>query len=249
MRMVNGKPFNEVMIALREKKAPTETLPTGKKYFKSSDFFSTFDDIVGPCNYEIEYSDYTYTRISTGQELFSVKCRITIIDDNGEPILYKESYGGYAVKYEKETKKEVNLQNSPDFVCTYAFKACAKKFGIFGINSTDSGALHTTRVEAVDKEIKKDIFINVFADSKFVNIGDKDGRPMYRLDAHEVVNEQQCCEKLSQIIFYPNQYNKCADRLNAEISALEKGQQRLLRLKVKPLDDKKYCFKDFVKAS
>lgn len=252
-RTVNGQPLSDVLIRLREEKSPSADKGGKFKYFRIKEFVETFDSIVGIGNYNVEYTDLNYSRISTGQEKYSVKCRISILSDDGDVLLIRESYGDYTCQYEKETGKDVNLQNSSEFACHAAFKNAAKRFGIFGryneMSGSDEGS--SERQAAKNNVSSDDTVMNFVTDGPFVKIDERDGRPVYRLDVHEIVGEN-CRKDIAQLIFYPNQYGKDSKSFNSYYSLCANSQKRL-RAKVKFTrcvgSKKQYVFKSFVPAA
>ncbi len=252
MSTINGRTIEEVLRMLRAKKK-TSRDKNGKPYFSIGEYFQIFDSTVGVANYNVDYSDYSFTRTESGQELYSVKCRISILDDEGKVVLYRECYGGYVVQHEKNTGMDVNLQNSAEFVCNTAFKNAAKKFGVFGKyeDGTVSSEGDAPVKPAADKEPRKDAFINVFSQGAFAKVGERDGRPVYTLSARLICGDRME-EAVSNIVFYPNWYGKCSDELNRCITACSQKQYRL-RLKVSSLNErdgvKQFMFKGFNKAA
>ena len=261
-RLVNGRTLNEVITQLRAYREPPHKTPDGKhKYFTAEELISAFDEIVGVCNYNVAYTDYSYRQISTGQEVFSVKCSISIISDDGEELLKRECYGGYECKYSNTTGKDVNIQNSSNTVCSYAFKNCASRFGVYGlkVSTAKESAQDTVSEEkpkaSAEKNTASNSVMNFCTDGAFAKVGATDGRPVYKLAAHEIVGTK-LKEQTSYIVFYPNQYSKTAESakiLNAYISRCEKGQTKI-RILTKPLKPEKdgslaYLFLGFDKAS
>ena len=248
MSTVNGKSLLEVLTALRAYKKPPHTSNDGFGYFKTAEYIDRFDSAVGIANYNIEYSDFSYRQIATGQELFSVKCIITIIDDDGRAVLRRECYGGYECKYAKATGRDVNLQNASDFVCSYAFKNAAKRFGIFGLKTKGGeGAFQNESHAEMPEDVKDEkanpnsekksdsaTFINFYSEGSFEQVRTDQGRPVYKLTAHELLSPKQCKKEKSQIIFYPNQYSKGknAETLNKLISICSE-KQTVIRIKTK----------------
>ena len=260
MSMVNGRQLSDVLAELRVKRQPDpKNNKAGKPFFSIKEYMQLFDSAVGVCNYNIDYSDYTFSQTSSGQELYSVKCRISILDDDGRVVLYRECYGGYVMQQEHNTGKDVNLQNSAEFVCNTAFKNAAKKFGVFGKYEDGEGSKDydnrssnqgtSTDSKPANKEVNA---INVRSCGTFTKVSEDNGRPVYTLCA-KVVSGDKMEEDTSNIVFYPNQYKNCAELLNKCISACSDGKQHDIRLKVstaKPRNGvKQYIFKGFNTAA
>lgn len=259
MNTVNGRALKEVLDELQKYKNPLHKTHNGYGYFKTDEYVCAFDDIVGVANYNVEYTDYKYQKISTGQELFSVKCSITIFDDEGKPLIKREGYGGYVCKYERDTKKDVNLQNSPDFVCSYAFKNAAKRFGIFGLkkgirDTSATNAVGATKSNQKNRDgnvSKETSVINFYAEDCFVQIREDDGRPVYKLNAHKIISDTEMEKETSDIIFYPKQYSRNAEVFNKYVSDCGNGKKKQLRIKamIRESGQKKtYIFMGFAAA-
>ncbi|AOZ97857.1 Rad52/Rad22 family DNA repair protein [Butyrivibrio hungatei] len=250
---VNGKPLTEVLALLREVK-----YPAAKKdkynYFRIDEYISVFDEVVGIANYLVDYTDFSYSRITTNQEQYTVKCRISILSDDGEVILYRESYGGYTCQYEKNTGKDTNLSNSSNFACHAAFKNAAKRFGIFGaygkIDRSVDAPSKATR-DTKDTQNKKNSILNFVTEGKFEVVDTKDERPVYKLNAYEIVGDV-CRDSISQIIFYPNMYSKDAKKMNGYITKCSNSRTKM-RIKVQCVAErdsvKQYVFKSFEVAA
>ncbi len=255
MSTINGKSLNDVLNALRVKKTPTKE-KLGKPYFDIKEYFQAFDSTIGVANYNVEYSDFSYTQTLQGQELYSVKCRISILDDDGRVVLFRECYGGYTVQHEQNTGKDVNLQNSSEFVCNTAFKNAAKKYGIFGKyeegeSSTDSSKEQTSKKPENKSSLKSEVK-NFVSDGSFEKISEKNEGIVYKLMAHEMVSDSQCLEAPVNILFYPNQYSNCETEFKKYLSSLNASTKRRLRIKVSSLKEyngiKQYVFKGFQAA-
>ena len=259
MSTVNGKSLREVLNELRQYKKPLHKTRDGYGYFKTEEIISAFDEIVGFANYNVEYTDYKYTSTSAGQEMFSVKCIITIIDDDGKPVLKRECYGTCECKYSKDTSKVVNLQNSSDFVCSYAFKNAAKRFGVFGLKTGERAGDEPVTAEDNKSSVKAQpdttaSVMNFITSGAFEQVGDRNGRPVYKISAYEVVDASKCREKVSQIIFYPNQYSKSekiTKNFNEYLTTC-KEKQRRLRINTKQVGEDngitQYVFLGFASA-
>jgi len=262
MSLVNGRELKKILEELRQYQEPPHKLDSGVRYFSSEEYFEIFDRVVGPANYNVEYSDFKFipTELGTKQELFSVKCRITIIDDDGHPVLIKEGYGGYVCRYNKQTDKDVNLQNAPDFVCTYAFKTAAKKFGTFGITtkgaskksskekSNNGNNISTDNTSANDKDTSKENnrkTISFCTDGAFFIERENNDGPVYKVNAYEVVGDKMR-DSVSQIIFYPNKYRKVSDKLNFYIDKCSATVRKRLRIKATYSGDSKDGCKQYV---
>ena len=233
-RLVNGRPFSVAMQELRQRKEPPHELPNGVKYFKSEEYFDLFDRVIGPVNYSVEYSDFKYTptQIGTAQELFSVKCCIVILDDDGLPILAKEGYGGYVCRYNNKDNKDVNLQNAPDFVCSYAFKTAAKKFGAFGfVKGSEEGdskpAANGTPARNTNNRQRNDVLFRTEG-ALFVEKEDEKGT-VYKVNAH-VVEGNVAERAVSQIIFYPDKYRKYASIMNILLTECSDDCSKRIRI-------------------
>ena len=60
-------------------------------------------------------------------------------------------------------------------------------------------------------------------------LGEKDGKPIYKVNCHEIVGDR-AKSSTSQIIFYPNNYTRCADKMNKLISECSDTNNVRLRI-------------------
>lgn len=225
---VNGKPWAECLKEIRKYKKKTKTKVVGEGkafgYFHIDEYFQRLDDVIGTDHYEVENTDFQRITLSSGQEIFVVKCKITIIDDEGRRIIAKSAYGGAEILYAKASGR-TDIGNAPGNACKDAFKAAAELIGILGYHGYRAPAGGTQGAEDVPaknpaKPLKEgerpaETPLHLVSEGAFFEAGKKEGRKVWKLAAHEKVSEKQVKKDLCEIIFYPNHYVKNAEKFNA----------------------------------
>ena len=250
----------------------TYTDKKGKKREKSYPYIpynvykERMDSVFGCCGYHTEYSEPQYMQLQNGQEIFSCKCRITLIDENGKALLYKEGDGCREIMLESNGKCS-NLKNLPYFAQQNAFKSACKEFSIFGYDCVEScddedyagdsrggesgnnkAAAHGQSATSMEPAATEQKVLEFYSEGSFFDVGSRDGKPILKLAVREKVDSQLRTE-LSELIFYPNCYKKEESKIN-RLQADVKVKSVFLRLCVKESgirDGKRqYVFNSFV---
>ena len=213
MRTVNGKPLNECLDVLRAYKPKSKEREAGggKKYmyYAFDEYVQRMDESFGNDHYHVEMSDFQLLSIATGQQMPTVKCCITIIDDNGDVVAKKSAYGGSEVTKAKETGLDYNFGNLPGNAGKDAFKAACEMFGIFGVHLYNKD----TKNKEVKKEPEKEKVLTLLSQGPMEEVSEKDGKKTFKLKCREKVG-RQVREALFEVLFYPNQYGSDAQKFN-----------------------------------
>ena len=230
---VNGRPWDECLREIRayKKKTKQKDAGNGKSYgyFPIDEYFQRLDEVIGTDHYLVETDDFQKIRMESGQEMMIVRCKISILDDQGRVIVTKSAYGGTEIQYAKATGRDSGIGNAPGNACKDAFKAAAELFGILGYHGyrTSEGAEkpHRERVSDTPAPVKgeenpekKDAPVNFVSEGAFFEAGERNGRTIWKLAAHERVSDQKLKSSVSEVIFYPNQYGKDAEKFNTFFS-------------------------------
>ena len=226
---INGRPFADCLKEIREykKKSKSKDMGNGKSYgyYAIDEYIQRLDDVIGTDHYEVETDDFQKVTVSSGQEMFVVRCRITIIDDEGRRIVSKTAYGGSEIQYAKQGGR-TDMGNLPGNACKDAFKAAAELFGILGYHGYKEAENRPVSSESKpapeQKEPKKDVPMNLRSEGKFFEAGVRDGRTIWKLGARERVNAKQMRSEVYEIIYYPNQYGKDAEKFNAFFARVDR---------------------------
>ncbi len=263
--LVNGKTLKQIFQELREFKGNVEKKNGGKRdfdYIPIESFFSAFDEVIGTENYSVEYSELTYVKVSSGQDMVTCKCSITLLGDDGLPVLRKEGYGASEFVYAKETGKDSGLNNEPHIATTSAFKSAAKWFGVFGTYLEDAPAAKAsssdTKAKAEkpaddksgdkSKDKKPEINISVHTKDSFFS-GGKDKRTdkdVWKIKATLDSDKSEC-----EVVFYPNQYGK-NEKYFAALKEMSSQKSVGLRIVVNDCGERngfrQFIFKDYLAA-
>lgn len=249
MRLVNDKSISEVLRLLREPKEPDKKLMGKYPYYKIDSYYERVNSCIGTDHYTVEYSDRELHTIASGQEVMLCKCRITILDDDFHPILFKEAYGGREIHYGEQSHIDDGVKNLAANAAAAAFKEAWKSFGIFGIrpddNSEDgknSSATHAGEKEkAADnaQQSQDDYETYHLTGSKCVVVERTDSRtnmPVYKYRCKGIDTKTEY-----DVIFYPNRYKNIKDKMKKLIDMASNGPL-MLCIKAKKLDQRDGVF-------
>lgn len=224
-RVVNGRNWEDVLKLLQNAK-PKKGKKMKFEFIPVEEYLKVLDKYVGVTNYTTEYSELQYFKVQSGQDMFTIRCRITILDDDGNVVTFKEGMGGSEFAYSQDNGgRDVNLKNSPVYAQQSAFKTAAKSIGCFDFyGSSDSSDEKPSQNERQTQNAKpaqasssggKKV-LSVHSVGKMFTVEgreDANGQPTYKLPV-KVEGE----DVLSEIIFYPNHYDKLADTFNKFIA-------------------------------
>lgn len=262
---VNGRPWAECLQEIRKYKKKTKQKEAGNGksygYFNIDEYIQRLDEVIGTDHYMVETGDFDLIRMDSGQEMMIVRCKISILDDEGRVIISKSAYGGTEIQYAKATGRDSGIGNAPGNACKDAFKAAAELFGILGYHGykaedeARTGALPAgtgAKGEGVlpHKE-QKDLSMNLVSEGAFFDAGERNGRTVWKLSAHEKVNDSQLKAEVCEVIFYPNQYGKEAKKFNdfyAEVAKRPVPFRVLVQSCGKREGRPQYIFKGFTQA-
>lgn len=220
---INGKPWADCLKEIREFKQKSKTRKGGGGkeygYFTINEYFQRLDETIGTDHYEVENDDFQRVQIGNGQEVFVARCRISILDDEGEVIISKTAYGGTEIMYANEGGR-ADIGNAPSNACKDAFKHAAELLGILGYHSFKEQAEPKSR--EVKDEKKQERLMELVSEGQFFEAGERDGRKVFKLCAREKVSAKQVKTEVFEIIFYPNQYKSDADKFNRFYATVDK---------------------------
>ncbi len=253
--LINGRPWKECLEELRVYVEPTleKGDGSGQKYHGIEECVQLFDRVLGNDHYTVEFSDQKYIQIRSEQDTISCKCRITIIDDEGDVVIFKEAYGGYDLRYSRGSEKESNLNNAPANACTYAFRACCKYFGAFGeytgarrrgVASSNSNAkpkAGSKKNTASDESLMFETSGAFYVEGKT-----KDG-PIHKVKAR-IVDENRQSDGLVDLVFFPRYKAQNADKFNQALDMSTKASFKMIAIvkRCEPINGvEQYAFKKF----
>jgi len=228
--LIKGKSLEDIICELGEYKPPTELLMDKYPYYKIEEYEEYLNRVVGIEHYQTDYEEMRTVIIPrTNQFFLQMKCRITLLDDEGKPCLYKTGVGSKEVEYSTKSNVFINLNNISYCCQQAAFKSACKGFGMFGIHGEECNEDERKKKKNNGQGNTKNGYGDYSGkegkttkDMKFINNGSMitvrqdENKPVYKLDAHEVVGDQ-CRQETCEIIFYPNQYKGWEKELNSLI--------------------------------
>lgn len=225
MATINGKSVKECCALLAKYKNPTKMLQGKYPYYPISLYRARLDEVLGMDHYNVTYSQVQFFRINSGQEMLSVTCRITVLDDDYKPIFYKEGCGTKELQYTNATQRLDGINNILHSASTGAFKNACKNFSMFGDKTNEDMMEDEVKplqnqgkdLSPKDTEKRKDVIKIRFVICKkpeIVREDDRAGKPVYRAVAHIAEGNGKMREEECEIIFYPNQYRSHVDFIN-----------------------------------
>lgn len=240
MRLINGKSVQDVLKELRASKNPDKKLLNKYPYYKIDSYYERVNSVFGTEHYTVDYSERQLYTTASGQEVMVCKCRITILDDDFQPILYKEAYGGREIHYNQTTLIDDGIKNLATNAASSAFKEVWKSFGIFGLRPGDAsddesagaGNSHTGTQKDVSNSDPQVTGEQANEYQHYVLVGNSTVA-IERLDTqtNKNVYKYRCRDSKNRIvydvIFYPNRYKKVEEQLNRMISSAQNGSLQI----------------------
>lgn len=235
MATIKGIEVSEVLRNLQRKIDKDNKDSNGKGCFSITRVVDRFNEVLGNEHYNVEFNDFK--PITSGNQIvFSVKCRISIIDDDNNILFYKEGYGATENRQSRDQNKLVNFDSNVHNATTSAFKNAAKFFSAlgeyqYGNDSKTTVAFDTTNA-AINSEQNDSAFKNFITEGSFfeANVSNRRGI-VWKLKAHEIISDTKCKEEACEIVFYPDIYQKKSDTFN-KIVVESKKRQLKIKLKV-----------------
>ncbi len=251
--MVNGKKWQDCLDQLKAAK-PKKGKKMKFEYIPIEEYMKLLDNSIGVSNYTVEYTAPQYEKISSGQDFLSVKCRITVLDDEGQAVIFKEGLGASEFAYSSDNGgRDVNLKNAPVYAQQSAFKTAAKDLGCFDFYGTygDSDG-KASDSEKADKPKRtqtsprrQTVTIKAHSSGSYFVAGtNAQGEKTLKLP---VIVDGESGE--SEIIFYPNNIKDVKDSVNELLIASKKGSKAPISASVYSCDARdgknQYVFKAF----
>ena len=238
-RMVNGKKWSDVLNALNVAK-PKKGKKVKFEYIPIEEYVKILDNNVGMSNYTVEFDMPQYVQISSGQDLLTTKCRISVYDDDGTLITFKEGLGASDFAYSADNGgRDVNVKNSPVYAQQSAFKTAAKALGCFDFygtygpaDSSDSPDEPEAAERRPSRDAGKSKVITARTDGVFFEIDGRGDKPTYKLPVR-IDGE----DAVSELIFYPNNYEKISQKFN-QLAAMVTNKSVLIKPSVRPCGER-----------
>lgn len=255
--------MKSVMKQLAERKEMTEQLENGYAYRNINEYLERLESVLGTEHYNTEYRNVE-SLVVGNQLVISCVCRITILDDNFQPVLYKEGCGATEVsRYKKDKEGFVNLKGAYHVAETDAFKNACKALGVFGFkeNKKSGGAGNESSHNGSTQNTQSNNstgatgrkFLNITCASmepfEIVRDDRNSGQPVYKVSVAMYEDRVLNREKKAAVIFYPNKYAKATETLNSCIGRAKENQVNL-RMHVQVSSERdgipQYIFDSFI---
>jgi len=239
MATINGKTVKECCKQLARYKMPQKKLYGKYPYYRISEYRERLDEVLGVDHYHVTYSPPQIIQLGSGQEMLCVNCRITVLDDEYNPIFYKEGCGSKELQYTKETGRLDGISNVAYSASTSAFKNACKNFFMFGDKSNDDiydeegvipfsethQTMDKTNRQPDNKAVAERICFVLTDKPEIVREDAHTQKPVYKAVAQIAEGDVMHIEKCD-IIFYPNQYKNHVALIN-ELCSMEKPKKRV----------------------
>lgn len=232
MKLYNGKELKEALKELQEFKEYTKEIE-GNSFYGIEEYYERMQSVFGSDGYRVSYSDMGHMVLPSGQVVLSCKGHIDILTENGGVAFSTEGYGTYEVSLAKSGTRFNFLDNAGMSLNVNAFKAACREMNIFACrdvdvvraragkkrysnqagnnqNSSPNQDKKSTGRQTISAPVKTMHFFLTKPLKEFWR--DRNQKPAYRMVAQEL-REGQKSDTEYEILFYPNQYQKYADKL------------------------------------
>lgn len=224
--------FREKLAKVAEYKKATNKLLGKYPYFKIEEYTERMNSVFGREGYEASYSMLPPVILPNGQVFLQCLCHMDIYHE-GKKQLSVEGIGSKEIPT-NDNGTFILLNNISHDVQFSAFKSACRELHIFGKGledeetdegSTGNGSSQKESGARPQKEVKK---LTFYVKDKLQEVR-KDRRTekaVYRMTAHLVSPDGKSChEKQSEVLLYPNVYEKNANRMNQLLTMDERGMK------------------------
>lgn len=216
MSKINGIDIREAFEKFQKPCAYPSKEKGGKKYFPIEYYRERLDAVFG-ANYNIICTSLGNTLLSTGQEGFSVLCRLEILDDEGNVVRVMQRHGFSSLETGKESSRYPFLKNSVFGAEEDALKNCCKAMNIFNNHSLKNHISDDSKKQSQSqpKEQREYVF-RTLAPFETVRT-DANGKPIFKVKVSPTLAEKVLPN--SYLVLYPREYGQVAvDAFNALVS-------------------------------
>lgn len=255
--MINGKDISTVLNELQMPCAKTQKKDK-YAYYPVERYEERLDSVVGKSHYKVSYTEPQFFTLPTQQVLLMVRCEMFLIDDAGNEAYQVEGIGSHELTYSEKNSSYVNLNNCGYCLQVSAFKSACKNLDMFGMHANKGSENRTEQPAGQNQEHASNDAPSTQSTDAFVTAGrfevirtdSRTSKPIYKVSANRVVGNRMQ-EKVSEILFYPNQYKKYADKVNSYVALCNDGGQHKLKINYSvstyyDTDTEQLIFKGFV---
>lgn len=253
MILKNGITLSDALKEIAKHKEATKFLMGRYPYFKYSEYVDRMNSVLGADGYSVSYKAEQPLIFPNGQVMVVVSSRIDIFAKDGTIALTKTGIGSEEVDRNNDTGNYIGLNTCMLFAQQASFKSACKELDIFACVSKEkdsddnnSGGSRNASGNGTNNRNETGTVMTFYV-KKAVEVVKQDSnthKNVYRLMGHECDGDR-FKETESEIIFYPNNYGKSEDMMNAYVS---KKTPFKVTLKVSPVKNKEnaFVFKSFV---
>ena len=249
--MINGKTLGAVLAEIQVPAPELMDHKQDKTYYPIEAYENRLQNVVGLENYTAEYSAVQHIQFQSGQSVLCCTCTLKFFDENRDVAYQTQGIGTSELIMDSEKGRLYGLNNA-GYICQLsAFKSACKAVNIFGLHGDGSGANKGSADKKADPKEKATEIKQVFYTEGAFSIIRTDARtdkPVYKVQAHLKVGETMT-QSVSEIIFYPNQYKRCVEKINNLNALCADGKMHRVSIKCTratyETDIPQYIFKGF----
>lgn len=215
--------LKETLEVLQNYKKPSKLLMNKYPYYPIEEYRDRFKEACGGVEgYKAEYSALEQFQFPTGQIVYSMKCTLSILDEDGTVLMSKEGYGTHEVAV-NDSGNFINLGTLGRTLMADSFKTAADEYRIFGgKSSANRGAQGGNRTSSASTNANPTTAASTSERFYFKDVPtckkDKNGIDSYTALGYKVVGNGQCEQTPTTLLLYSNNYKNYAKQLNALLS-------------------------------
>ena len=258
MKNINGKPLKTVLNEIQVPAPELKCRKQDKNYYPIEAYESRLNDVVGMENYTAEYSAVQCIPLPSGQVILCCNCTLLFFDEE-RSVVHKAHGIGTSEQILSEDKKRFYGLNNAGYICQLAaFKSACKSLNIFGMHGDEEAeerkSSHSSKPDRETGEKPQEVKQVFYTEGSFfvLRTDTRTNKPVYKVLAHLKVGnsvKKDACE----VIFYPNQYADCTDKLNQLQALCSDGKMHCISIRCTRAtyesDVPQYIFKGFYKEA
>lgn len=232
MAKINGKELMDVLAEIQKPCVVERKSKEKYSYYGIEVYEQRLDSAVGKANYNASYTEPQCIVLPGNQVVLMVRCILNFLDDTGNIAYRAEGIGSVEITYSDKNGSYINLNNSGYCLQAAAFKSACKGMDMFGIHADKEEKPKAESKDAGKKAAlpqDKGVFYTSGA-FEVVRTDTNTGKPVYKVLANRVVDNLLQIEPVT-ILFYPNQYKNCPDKVNSYVSLCGDGKQHKILIK------------------
>lgn len=213
-----------ILEKIQEYKKPTKYLLDKYAYYTIEEYRERMNEACGGVQgYHASFSELQQYHLGN-QIAFSMKCVLSILDEEGKELICKEGYGTNEIAISKDNGTFINIENLGDSLMADSFKSAADQFGIFGGKASKNAKLSGGDNPSSEKNTQPAVEeVRYYFKEKPTSQTDTRGNTSYKAVGYRMKDKKTCFEQGHTLLLYKNYYTKYIPKLNALLSMGEQG--------------------------